>query len=216
MAEKDMEFLDSIDIWKFKNIITSSVPIIELLGEYGIKPIPMASSGQFSHKTFCLFHKGRDGHTEKTPSLYISQNTNSFYCFGCSVGGSIIELIQFLDGTPKIEVLKKLAKRIGLIDKDGNFDELKVNSVSEFLIFEDVKNIEPLLFDINVALRSYVMNFVDSPNFDAEFKWMEKLSYEIDFRLKDIGYEEYDKVFKLFELANKKIKNRLNKIKGDL
>lgn len=35
-------------------------------------------------------------HEEKTPSFFIYPETNSFWCFGCSVGGNAINLVRLL------------------------------------------------------------------------------------------------------------------------
>lgn len=37
-------------------------------------------------------------HTEKTASFHIYRKTNSFYCFGCNVGGDVIHLVKLIYG----------------------------------------------------------------------------------------------------------------------
>ena len=35
-------------------------------------------------------------HEDRTPSLQIYEKTNSFYCFSCSTGGSVIDLVRLV------------------------------------------------------------------------------------------------------------------------
>lgn len=48
------------------------------------------------HKIKCKFphHKGGN---ERTASLYIYEESNSFYCFGCNVGGSPIDFVSNME-----------------------------------------------------------------------------------------------------------------------
>lgn len=50
----------------------------------------------------CPFHK------EKTPSFYLYANTNSFYCYGCNMGGDVIHLTRLLYGFSFPEAVKHL------------------------------------------------------------------------------------------------------------
>lgn len=74
-----------------------SIPIEEVLN------IKFRRSG---NKLFglCPLHK------EKTPSFYIYQKSNSFYCFGCQKGGDIINLIQLLYSYSFVEAVRHLQK----------------------------------------------------------------------------------------------------------
>lgn len=84
----------------------------------------------------CPFHA-----QDNTPSFVIYHDTNSFYCFGCKVGGGPVQLIQqlenvtypeaekifdtFLTIDKKIEIqLKKQNTNITLDDINTNFSTL--------------------------------------------------------------------------------------------
>lgn len=205
-----MEFIDPLDIWKLKNVILSNTSLIDLIKEYGIR-LEDKQSGQFTHRTFCPFHKGKNGKTERTPSLFISETTNSFCCFGCAAGSSAIDFVQLMDGTPPTIALTKLAKRIGIIDKDGKWDELKINTLGGVSILEPIKTIEPFLFEISKVLRNYTKLFIDTPEFDIEFKWIEKVSAKVDEFLSNIGYEDWEYAEELCEKVKNSIKNKLRK-----
>jgi hypothetical protein len=206
-----MEFLnDPNQAWKFKDIIISKTCIIELMKEYGLKIKP-SETGTFSHRAYCPFHKGKNGIIERTPSMFISKNTNSFYCFGCSRGGSIIDFVSLIDGTPRIIAITKLAKRIGLIDKDGKWDELQTNLFNFKPVFDSSKTIEPFLFKISTAMRNYIKMFVGTENLNKELKWMERLSKKVDEFLSTIGYEDWEYAKEICEKTQKAIKNRIHK-----
>ncbi len=46
------------------------------------------------------------GHNDKTPSMHIYTNTDSFYCFTCGVGGSIIDLVMKATNLDKTEACR--------------------------------------------------------------------------------------------------------------
>ena len=45
-------------------------------------------------------------HNEKTPSFNVYLQSNSFYCFGCGVGGDIITFIEKIENLNYIEAVK--------------------------------------------------------------------------------------------------------------
>jgi len=62
-----------------------SLPILDLMGKYGIK-LSSYSAGRKNCK--CPFHN------DKFPSMVVYLNTNSWYCFGCNKGGSVIDFVM--------------------------------------------------------------------------------------------------------------------------
>jgi len=64
--------------------------------------------GELRHFTnkwigLCPFHK------ENTPSFYIYENTNTFYCFGCGISGDSLDFIQKNKNINFLEALKILS-----------------------------------------------------------------------------------------------------------
>ena len=60
------------------------------------------------YKGLCPFH------SEKSPSFMVYPSTNSFYCFGCGVGGNAITFvrqIEHLDYQDAIEFLANIFNR---------------------------------------------------------------------------------------------------------
>ena len=54
-------------------------------------------------------------HAEKTPSCAIYPESNSFYCFGCHVGGDVIKFITLTENVSYVEAIQILAQRSGLV-----------------------------------------------------------------------------------------------------
>ena len=54
------------------------------------------------NKIHCPYHE------ERTPSCHVYEKTNSFYCFGCSKGGDVIELVMCTKGYSFIDAVKFL------------------------------------------------------------------------------------------------------------
>lgn len=49
-------------------------------------------------------------HTEKTPSMHVYEDTNTWHCFSCQKSGDTIDVIQILNGYDFVNAVKSLAK----------------------------------------------------------------------------------------------------------
>lgn len=61
-------------------------------------------------------------HGEKTPSFTVYPETDSFYCFGCGVGGDVIGFIRRAENLDYIEAVKLLAQRAGMQIPEDTYD----------------------------------------------------------------------------------------------
>lgn len=61
-------------------------------------------------------------HGEKTPSFTVYPETDSFYCFGCGVGGDVIGFIRRAENLDYIESVKLLAQRAGMQMPEDSYD----------------------------------------------------------------------------------------------
>ncbi len=68
-------------------------------------------------KGLCPFH------SEKTPSFTVYPASNSFYCFGCGVGGDAVTFIKNIEHLDYTDALRFLAKRAGLTVNLDSADE---------------------------------------------------------------------------------------------
>ncbi len=59
-------------------------------------------------------------HNEKTASFTVFEDTQSFYCFGCGVGGDIITFIKMIENLDYMDAIRLLAEQSGLEVPDNN------------------------------------------------------------------------------------------------
>ncbi len=91
--------MSSSDIEKIKEKIN----IVDLISSY----IKVDKAG-INYKARCPFHN------EKTPSFFISEERQSFYCFGCGEKGDIFSFVEKFESTDFKGALELLASRAGV------------------------------------------------------------------------------------------------------
>ncbi len=83
--------------------LSRRIDISELIGSY----VPLKRAGRLE-KGLCPFHN------EKSPSFTVYPNSQSFYCFGCGVGGDGITFIMRMQNLDYAEAVRLLATRAGM------------------------------------------------------------------------------------------------------
>lgn len=83
--------------------IRQRVGIIDVVSEY----VALKRSGK-SHKGLCPFH------SEKTPSFTVSEEFQSWHCFGCGEHGDVFSFLMKVENLTFAEALERLAKRAGV------------------------------------------------------------------------------------------------------
>jgi len=77
-------------------------------------------------KGLCPFH------SEKSPSFTVFPADNSFYCFGCGVGGNAITFVRQIEHLDYPDAVKFLAKRAGIqVVDDGRESDYRKDGVSK-------------------------------------------------------------------------------------
>lgn len=105
-------------------------------------------------KGLCPFH------SEKTPSFTVYPETQSFYCFGCGVGGDVINFVMRTENLDYLSAIDTLAKRVGVTLPDfgqsGQFDGVSRTRVLEMNL-EAAKFYRRTLFEdeVGAAGRRY-------------------------------------------------------------
>lgn len=84
---------------KQREDILAENPILEVAKRYGLEPKPNGKS----YVCLCPFHK------EKTPSFNIDPEKGTFHCFGCQVGGSVIDFVSLKENISIGEAFRKLS-----------------------------------------------------------------------------------------------------------
>jgi DNA primase len=90
---------------EFVDQLKSSIDIVKVVGEY-VRLKRMGSTGRYVG--LCPFHQ------EKTGSFNVHQTKQFYKCFGCGVGGDVLDFVMEIDGLTFPEALKQLAERNGI------------------------------------------------------------------------------------------------------
>lgn len=63
-------------------------------------------------------------HNEKTPSFTVYDDTQSFYCFGCGVGGDAVSFVKKIENLDYVDAVKLLAQRAGMqMPEESTYDD---------------------------------------------------------------------------------------------
>ena len=89
--------------------IKERLDITEVISSY----LTLKKAGA-NYKAACPFHN------EKTPSMMVSSERQTFKCFGCGEGGDIFTFIEKMEGVDFYNALKLLADKAGVKLKSGS------------------------------------------------------------------------------------------------
>lgn len=84
-------------------LILKSVDITEVIREH----VTLKKQGK-NFVGLCPFH------VEKTPSFYVDQQNQLYYCFGCGEGGNVLTFLMKQEKITFPETLKMVASRSGI------------------------------------------------------------------------------------------------------
>ena len=111
-------------------------------------------------------------HGEKTPSLSINDIDNMFYCYGCHVGGNVIEFIKRIETIEFLDAVKLLASWAN-IDVP---DDLTHNKSNEDFA-KAKKRKDRLIALMKDTARHYIDN-LKKPNATSALEYMKKRQLE--------------------------------------
>jgi len=83
--------------------IKERLNIVDVVQDY----LPLKKSG-VNFKARCPFHE------EKTASFYVTPSRQIWHCFGCSLGGDVIEFVKQIESMDFPQALELLAERAGV------------------------------------------------------------------------------------------------------
>ena len=111
-------------------------------------------------KGLCPFH------SEKTPSFTVYPADNSFYCFGCGVGGNVITFVRQMEHLDYPDAVEFLAKRAGITVIRTNEDtqtQAKRYDKARFIKMnvDAAKFFHKSLFDDNPKAKEALAYFTD-------------------------------------------------------
>ncbi len=109
-------------------------------------------------KGLCPFH------SEKSPSFTVFPQDNSFYCFGCGIGGNAITFVRQIEHLDYPDAVKFLAKRVGIqVVDDGREDGYDKPSVSKERM---------LVMNVDAAKYFHRALFADTPTARAALSYL--------------------------------------------
>lgn len=79
-------------------------------------------------------------HKEKTESFKIYPEDNSFYCYGCSYGGTVIDFVMKMFNLTRLKAARKLSEDFSLGLFKGNQVKISKPQLNKF--YEDKKLVE--------------------------------------------------------------------------
>lgn len=125
--------------------IKERLSIVDVISSY----IKLEKSGK-NYKARCPFHN------EKTPSFMISEDRNSYYCFGCGAKGDIFSFVEKFEGLDFKGSLKILADRAGIpLVFDGKSKSKETKDILYEILEEATKYFEGQ-FIKNTEARAYL------------------------------------------------------------
>ncbi len=144
--------------------------IVEIVSSY----LTLKKAGT-NYKCNCPFHN------EKSPSMMISPERQSFKCFGCGEGGDVITFIEKIEGLDFYNALKVLADKAGV--------ELKNDSV-KFGATEHKADQKTRIFEINEWTKKvYHQILTNHPNAQKARDYLTKRGMADDtIKIFEIGY----------------------------
>ncbi|MBI2551248.1 DNA primase [Candidatus Uhrbacteria bacterium] len=108
-----------------KDEIKRRLNIAELIGEY----VPLKPAGGSGKKGLCPFHG------EKTPSFHVSEERQTWHCFGCNEGGDCFAFVMKMEGIDFPEALRLLAVRTGVeitrFTSEGSQEKQRLTALNE-------------------------------------------------------------------------------------
>lgn len=158
--------------------IKDRLSIEEVISSY----IPLVKVGN-TLKARCPFHN------EKTPSFFVSNERNSYYCFGCSKGGDIFSFVQEFEGLDFKGALKLLAERANVPLEDFEQHPTEDKDVVYKIIEEAT-----MYFQNNLSINDKALSYLKIRGIEEKTISMFRLGFaKNDWRsltnyLRDKGY----------------------------
>ena len=90
-------------------------------------------------------------HSEKTPSMVVYPDTQSFFCFGCGAGGDVISFIMRIENLDYVEAVKFLAQRVGMTVPEGETEDR-------------ASRMKPIILEINRLTARFYHDILKSPD----------------------------------------------------
>jgi len=187
---KNLDWAEINDPWveheTFPELIEEKANILDILDKMDIEYIN-SFSGEFSHKLRCPLPSHSSGN-ERTASMFICADKNSFYCFGCNSGGNVINFVMRMQGLPFYEALKWLAEAAGINGAD----------VSDIVIKKERRDPEKTVvfqtLRTGTLIRDQLASKKNSVDYNRWLVWADKRFKKLDIFLDTVEDKDWDVV----------------------
>lgn len=180
-----------------ENVILDKVGILDILDKCRLE-YTAVSSGDFAYRMRCPFPWHADG-AERTASMYISKDQDSFYCFGCNYNGNTINFAQYLLGKPYDKAIEWL---MNMADISGDLEDIPTIHRAPR---KPEETISFYILKAGSLIRQWLKISKNSPNYEHYCWWAERQFSRMDSILDkdDNQWEEakmvYDKICERLE-----------------
>jgi len=187
------------EIERFPQLVESKINIIDVLGLLKLE-YSQSRSGEFTHRMRCPFKIHADGE-ERTPSLFMSQDTNSFYCYGCHSHGTFINFIMYYLGCPYFKAIEWVVEATGMMGGDIQ-KALENLPIRERM--DPEKTIETWVFRIGNDVRNYLNSLKGKNKYNTELFWADTKIYpKLDYIMDEFSDKDWERVKKYHDKIKK-------------
>ena len=159
----------------FADLVLDKISILDILDKCELEYIT-TFGGEFAYKMRCAFPLHSDG-AERTASLYVSRNQDSFYCFGCNHGGNVIDFVIHYLNKHYYSAMQWLAAIANITNENLEEDLLSIKrrtrrNPEETVIF--------YVFKAGTAMRDWLKKMKSKNMYDKYCWWVEKQFANMD------------------------------------
>lgn len=147
--------------------------IVDIVSEY----VVLKKKGS-SYFGLCPFHN------EKTPSFSVSPDKQIYYCFGCGMGGNVINFIMQMENYNFVEAVKYLAERAHINLPEPEYSEEAMKQAK----------LKKALLDIHKTAARYFYYTLHTERGRACLNYINKRQISIKFQKSfGLGFSSYDR-----------------------
>lgn len=173
-----------------KEQILMNVKISDVAESVGIS-LEEVNTGNFTHRCKCPSPDHKGG-LERTGSLYIDDDKNNFYCFGCNASNNVIDFYILCTEKGFADSIRDLSS---FVDK-SNLKRSKAHAKSS-------------IFSVLLEISHYFRGLLNAHPDDIE--WIEQVMKRTDRYLSEIDRYDVASAKKLFAKVKKSSLRRYNK-----
>ena len=173
-----------------KEEILNSIKIVEVATRNGVA-YEQANSGNFTHRCKCPGKDHKSG-SERTGSLYIDNDNNNFYCFGCGASNNVIDFYILCVDVDFSTAIRDLSELIDPKDVTAVPRAKRQNNFSKIL-------------EVSALFR------VAQKAHPSDLEWIEKLMRKTDVYIDLIGRNDIRGADKIFKGVRRSLNRRYSK-----